>query len=269
MASGPEASPAPVPGAGRLSGEVAIVTGATSGLGREIARVFALEGARVVVSGRDEGRGAMVTERVRAQGGDVTFISADLAAEEDCVALVRETVDRYGGVTVLVNNAVSVASDGPVERADAAAWVTAYRVNLLAPALLCREAIPHMRDAGHGSIVNISSRAAERGTPNYAAYTATKGGLNALALSISADHGREGIRCNIVQPGYVLNPERDAGVTAERMARLRAMHLTRMTTATDVAMAALFLASRESEAITGEVLHVDSGSTAVRAASFG
>jgi len=269
MASSPEAGHTPALGAGRLNGEVAIVTGATSGLGREIARVFALEGAKVVLSGRHAGRGAAMTEEVQADGGDATFISSDLAVEEDCVALVRETVDRYGGLTVLVNNAVAVASDGPVETAGAAAWVAAYRVNLLAPALLCREAIPHMREAGHGSIVNISSRAAERGTPNYAAYTASKGGLNALALSISADYGREGIRCNTVQPGYVLNPERDAGLPAERMTRLRAMHLTRMTTATDVAMAALFLASRESDVITGEVLHVDSGSTAVRASSLG
>jgi len=253
----------------RLEGEVAIVTGATSGLGREIARVFALEGASVVVSGLDAARGAAVTEGIVSEGGAAAFVSADLAVEGDCTALVRQTVERYGGVTVLVNNAVAVASDGPVGKADAAAWVAAYRVNLLAPALLCREVIPHMLEAGHGSIVNISSRAAERGTPNYAAYTASKGGLNALAYSISVDYGREGVRCNTVQPGYVLNPERDAGVSTERMARLRAMHLTRMTTAVDVAMAALFLASRESEVITGEVLHVDSGSTAVRAASLG
>jgi NAD(P)-dependent dehydrogenase (short-subunit alcohol dehydrogenase family) len=256
-------------GVGRLAGEVAIVTGATSGLGREIARVFALEGAKVVLSGRDAARGATVTETVRAEGGDASFFGADLTVEEDCVALVREAVNRHGIVTVLVNNAVAVASDGPVGKAEAAAWVAVFKVNLLAPALLCRQAIPHMREAGHGSIVNISSRVAERGTPNYAAYTASKGGLNALAFSISADYGRDGIRCNTVQPGYVLNAERDAGMSGERMARLRAMHLTRMTTAMDVAMAALFLASRESEVITGEVLHVDSGSTAVRAASLG
>jgi NAD(P)-dependent dehydrogenase (short-subunit alcohol dehydrogenase family) len=231
--------------------------------------VFALEGAKTVVSGRDASRGEAVAGHVRAQGGDATFIRADLTVERECVALVQQTVALYGTVTVLVNNAVAVGPDGPVGAVDAEAWIAAYQVDVVAPARLCREAIPHMRDAGHGSIVNISSRAAERGTPKYAAYTASKGALNALALSISADYGREGIRCNTVQPGYVLNAERDAGATPERMARLRSMHLTRMTTATDVAMAALFLASRESEVITGEVLHVDSGSTAVRAASLG
>ncbi|MFI5042262.1 MAG: SDR family NAD(P)-dependent oxidoreductase [Acidimicrobiales bacterium] len=259
-------------GAGRLSGEVAIVTGATSGLGREIARVFAIEGAKVVLSGRDRGRGEATAEAITAQGGEASFVRCDLAHEADCVALVRETVERHGTVTVLVNNAVSndaVNADGPVAAADAATWMAMLQVNLVAPALLCREVIPHMRQAGHGSIVNISSRAAERGTPNVAAYTASKGGLNALARSISVDHGREGIRCNIVQPGYVLNAERDAGASPERIARYRGMHLTRMTTATDVAMAALFLASSESEVITGEVLHVDSGSTAVRATTLG
>src|SRR5262249_18800548 len=147
------------------------------------------------------GRGTAVAGKVRAEGGDATFIGADLALEADCIALVRQAADHYGAVTVLVNNAVAVASDGPAGKADSAAWDAAFRVNLLAPALLCREVIPHMREAGHGSIVNISSRAAERGTPNYAAYTASKGGLNALAYSISADYGREGIRCNTVQPG--------------------------------------------------------------------
>ena len=257
---------------GRLGGEVAIVTGATSGLGREIARVFATEGAAVVVSGRDAKRGAEVTETIVAQGGEATYVPCDLTQEQECVALVRQTVDRHGTVTVLVNNAVAndvMAADGPVSATDAGTWMAVLKVNLLAPALLCREVIPHMRRIGHGSIVNISSRAAERGTPNVAAYTAAKGGLNALALSISADHGRDGIRCNTVQPGYVLNAERDAGSSPERMARYRAMHLTRMATATDVAMAALFLASRESDVITGEVLHVDGGSTAVRATSLG
>jgi NAD(P)-dependent dehydrogenase (short-subunit alcohol dehydrogenase family) len=126
-----------------------------------------------------------------------------------------------------------------------------------------------MLQVGRGSIVNISSRAAQRGTPNLAAYTATKGGLDALTRSITVDHGHEGIRCNTLQLGYVLNDVRDADATPERMARYAAMQLTRMTTPTDVALAAVFLASRESETITGITLPVDGGSTAVRGTTLG
>jgi NAD(P)-dependent dehydrogenase (short-subunit alcohol dehydrogenase family) len=257
---------------GRLDDEIAIVTGSTSGLGREIARVFALEGAQVVVTGRNAERGEAVAAKIRSEGGDVAFLACDLSQEADCRALIESTARQFDGVTVLVNNAVSpsaIGRDGPVATTDVSVWREMFEVNLLSVAILCREAIPHMSRAGHGSIVNISSRAAERGTPNLAAYTAMKGGLNALALSISIDHARQGIRCNTVQPGYVLNDERDAGSSPQRMQRYRDMHLTRMTTANDVALAALFLASREAEVITGITMQVDSGSTSARGLTLG
>jgi NAD(P)-dependent dehydrogenase (short-subunit alcohol dehydrogenase family) len=257
---------------GRLHGEVAIVTGSTSGLGREIARLFATEGAGVVLCGRNEERGEKVMADIRSEGGDARFVACDLRSEPSCIDLVQSAVGLFGGVTVLINNAVSpdaIARDGPVGNADAANWQLMFEVNLLAPALLCREVLPPMRAAGHGSIVNISSRAAERGTPNLAAYTATKGGLNALARSISIDHGRDGIRCNTVQPGYVLNDARDGDWTEDQRARYQGMHLTRMVTANDVALAALYFASRESDVITGATLPVDGGSTAVRGTTLG
>jgi NAD(P)-dependent dehydrogenase (short-subunit alcohol dehydrogenase family) len=257
---------------GRLDDEIAIVTGSTSGLGREIARVFALEGAQVVVTGRSADRGEGVAAKIRSEGGEVVFLPCDLSREAECQSLIERTAHHFGDVTVLVNNAVSpgaIARDGTVATTDVSVWQQMFEVNLLSVAILCREAIPRMERAGHGSIVNISSRAAERGTPNLAAYTAMKGGLNALALSISIDHARQGIRCNTVQPGYVLNDERDAGSSPERMQRYQGMHLTRMTTAHDVALAAVFLASRESEVITGVTLQVDSGSTSARGLTLG
>ena len=258
--------------AGRLHDEVALVTGSTRGLGREIARLFAEEGARVVVTGRNEQRGGEIVDSITAAGGEALFVPADLGDEEQCEALVEAAGLRFGPLTVLVNNAVTGgrdAGDGPV--ADVSPWAleSILRVNLVAVATLCRLAIPQMLTAGHGSIVNISSRAAELATPRLAAYAASKGGLNALTRSVTVDYARQGIRCNTVQPGYILHEARDADLTDERRQRLEEMHLTRLATATDVAYAALFLASREAEVISGVTLPVDGGSTAARARRMG
>jgi NAD(P)-dependent dehydrogenase (short-subunit alcohol dehydrogenase family) len=257
---------------GRLHDEVALVTGSTRGLGREIARLFAEEGARVVVTGRDRERGEETASSLLGAGGSVDFVSADLGDESQCESLVQAAVERFGPLTVLVNNAVTGgrdAGDGPVTDVSALAFEAVLRVNLVGVATLCRLAIPHMLSAGHGSIVNVSSRAAELATPRLAAYAASKGGLNALTRSITVDFARRGIRCNTVQPGYILHEVRDAELTDERRQRLEEMHLTRLATATDVAYAALFLASREAEVISGVTLPVDGGSTAARARQFG
>jgi NAD(P)-dependent dehydrogenase (short-subunit alcohol dehydrogenase family) len=126
-----------------------------------------------------------------------------------------------------------------------------------------------MRRAGHGSIVNISSRQAERASPGLAAYCAAKGGLNALTRSIAVDYAADGIRCNTISPGYVVNDRRDADMTAERRARYEGMHLTRLGTAADVAHAVVYLAGRESEFVTGVNLQLDGGSSIARALTLG
>ena len=256
----------------RLLGEVAIVTGSTSGLGREIARLFASEGCMVTVTGRHADRGRATVEAIQSAGGHAAFVPADLTNEEQCQSLVTDAASRWGNVTVLVNNAVASSpghGDGKVTEVSPASFEEVLRVNLVSAATMCSLVILQMLEAGHGSIVNISSRAAERGTPGLAAYTASKGGLNALALSITADYASRGVRCNTVQPGYILHERRDAALTADQRSVRQAMQLTRLATATDVAYAALFLASRESEVISGITLPVDGGSTAVRGRTLG
>lgn len=247
------------------------MTGSTSGLGREVARVLASEGSAVMVTGRDEDRGRRVVDTIVADGGKAWFTVADLSDEGACSRVVDETVGRFGTLTVLVNNAVAAgaARDGPVTEVTTDAWRAVLAVNLIAAATLCRFAIPQMLRSGHGSIVNVSSRAAARGTPGLAAYTASKAGLEGLARSVTADYARSGIRCNTVQPGYVLHEVRDANLGHERRARLEGMHLTRLTNATDVALAVAFLASSQSETISGVTLPVDGGSTAVRGRTLG
>jgi NAD(P)-dependent dehydrogenase (short-subunit alcohol dehydrogenase family) len=252
---------------GRLAGELAIVTGATSGLGIEIARLFVAEGAQVVGVGRDPGRGAELTRRTGAH-----FVAADLARSEDCARVVERAVELIGGVTVLVNNAVpasAIARDASIEHAVLEVWDEMFQVIVLGAASLCAASIPHMRRAGHGSIVNISSRVAALGTPNLAAYGACKAALESMARSITADHARECIRANTVRPGYIVHEVRDADRDEATLKRVAEMHLTRLTTAADVAAATLYLASTESATVSGIVIPVDGGSSAVRGRTLG
>jgi NAD(P)-dependent dehydrogenase (short-subunit alcohol dehydrogenase family) len=133
----------------------------------------------------------------------------------------------------------------------------------------CRAAIPLLRAAGHGSIINISSRQGERPSAGLAAYAASKGGLNSLTRALAVEGAPDRIRCNTISPGYVVNERRDADMSPERRSRLEAMHLTRLGEARDVALAAVYLASSESEFLTGINLQLDGGGSIARAASLG
>jgi NAD(P)-dependent dehydrogenase (short-subunit alcohol dehydrogenase family) len=258
-------------GSGRLAGDVAIVTGSTAGLGKEIARLFAAEGARVVVTGRNRERGETIATNLRASGGEAAFVQADLGVEADAHALIDTTIERYGALHVLVNNAVSpeiIARDGKAADVANDVWEAMLRVNVIGAAWLLQRAIPQMLEQRRGSIVNISSRTAERASPRLAAYTASKGAMNALARSITLDYGRNGIRCNTVQPGYILHEERDVDLSAERRRYIEDMCITRPPAAIDVAYSVLFLASKEAECISGVTLQVDAGSSAGRGRTF-
>ncbi|HZJ26173.1 MAG TPA: SDR family oxidoreductase [Acidimicrobiia bacterium] len=257
---------------GRLDGERALVTGSTAGIGRAIATRFAREGAHVVVTGRDQGRAEQVTDEIRSGGGTAEVVTADLGVDGACAELVTAAFDRLGGLTVLVNNAAAGTvdeADGPVGELSSTAWDATIRVNLTAPMELSRAAIPRMLDAGHGSIINISSRQAERAARGFTAYIATKSGLNGLTRAIAVDYAAHNIRANTISPGYVINDRRDADLTPERRDRLEGMHLTRLGVADDVAHAAVYLASSESEFLTGINLPLDGGSSAARGTVLG
>lgn len=252
-------------------GELALVTGSTSGIGAAIAVEFAAEGASVVVHGRDARRGAGIVDRIAGAGGDAHFVGTDLGTEDACTGLVAEAVERIGGLTVLVNNAVASPDghDATIAEMDTEYWEHALRVNITAPMWLCRAAMPHLAAAGHGSIINISSRQGERPSAGLAAYATSKGALNALTRAIAVEEAARGIRCNTISPGFVVNDRRDADMPPERRARLEAMHLTRLGEARDIAHAAVYLAGREAEFLTGINLQLDGGGSNARAAALG
>jgi NAD(P)-dependent dehydrogenase (short-subunit alcohol dehydrogenase family) len=212
-----------------------------------------------------------VVDRIAAAGGRAVFVAGELSDRVETVAVLEQAADRLGGVTVLVNNAVAstVGRDSSIADMDDDYWEEALRVNLTAPMWLCRAAIPHMRRAGHGSIVNVSSRQAERPSRGLAAYAASKGGMNALTRAIAVDHASDNIRCNTISPGFVVNDRRDADITPERLERMEGMHLTRLGEARDIAYAAVYLACHESEYLTGINLQLDGGSSNARAERLG
>ncbi len=256
----------------RLEGERALVTGSTAGIGAAIATRFASEGAAVCVTGRDEARGASVVAAITALGGRAAFVPTALDADDAPEQLVAQAADALGGLTVLVNNAAASShADGPAADVSDEAWAHALLLNVTVPFRLCRAAIPHMLDLGHGAIVNISTRQAERASKGFTAYIASKSAMNGLTRAIAVDYAAHNIRCNTISPGYVVNDRRDANLDdePERRARYEGMHLTRLGVADDVAYAAVYLASRESEFVTGTNLQLDGGSSIARGQVLG
>lgn len=251
----------------RLRDKVALITGGTSGIGRASAILFAREGAAVAFTGRDEARGRAVEQEIRAEGNRARFIRADVTSAEDCRRAVAETLEAFGGLDVLFNNAgVYVAGD--VTECTEEEWDLQVDVNLKGTYLMCAAAVPVMIERGGGAIVNNSSGWGLVGGERAVAYCASKGGVVLMTKAMALDHGRHGIRVNCVCPGDTVTPmeHRDAehrGMTWEAyVAEASRRPLGRMGDPFEVAAAALFLASDEASFITGAVLAVDGGGVA-------
>ena len=251
----------------RLVGKVALITGGTSGIGRAAAVLFAREGASVVVTGRDEGRGREVVREIEAEGGRGRFVRTDVTSAEDCRRAVAETLDAFGRLDVLFNNA-GVYIAGDVTGCTEEEWDEQVDVSLKGTYLMCREAVPVMVAQGGGSIVNNSSGWGLVGGERAVAYCAAKGGVVVMTKAMAMDHGRHGIRVNCICPGDTVTPmeHKDAehrGMTWEDyVAGASDRPLGRMGDPDEVASAALFLASDESSFITGAAIPVDGGGVA-------
>lgn len=252
-----------------LQGKVAIVTGGGSrapgiGNGRAAAVLLADAGAHVAVVDSAPENMTQTQRLIAERGRDALALSADVTDPDACAGVVRQTVDTFGRLDVLVNNVGVAGPPGTVVEVDLDAWDRCLRLNLTSMLLMSRAAIPHMRLAGGGSIINMSSAVGLTGGHPAVAYATTKAAVVGLTRTMAAQHGPEGIRVNALAPGYVHTPMvHSQGIDDSARERRRlAAPLATEGTGWDVADAVLFLAGPRSRWITGVVLPVDAGLTA-------
>jgi len=250
----------------RLSGKTALVTGATSNIGKAIAEAFGAEGAFVVVSGRNIERGAEVVARIRQSGGRAEFVAADLdGSPEESRKLATEATRILGGhVDILVNNA-GIFPRLTTATTDEATFDEVYAVNVKAPYFLTGAIAPSMAEAGSGAIINLGSWIARLGIPA-ALYSSTKGAMETLTKAWAAEFGPAGVRVNAISPGVIraLNPDgSDPGVHPLAESMMLGTPAGGSGTPDAVAHAAVYLASDEAAFVHGSVIDVDGGRTAV------
>jgi NAD(P)-dependent dehydrogenase (short-subunit alcohol dehydrogenase family) len=252
---------------GRIAGKACLVTGTASGIGRAIATRFAAEGGRVVCVDLVPGELGETVRAIREAGGEAVEFVADVSDREAITAAVEDCVERYGGIDALVNNA-GVNLPGVFHEVDDATIERTLAVNVKGPIYACQAAIPHMLAAGGGSIVNVSSVNGVVAEPYLTIYATSKGGVVMLSRGIALDYAKQGIRCNVICPGWVDTPINYAH--AEMLGGLDQVYATidsfqpigRPGTPEEIAALALFLSSDEASFMTGSVVLADGGMTA-------
>lgn len=256
---------------GRLDGKIAAITGGASGIGEATVKRFIAEGAQVAFADRDGARGRQVLADLDASGanGRAMFVEADVGSEGVCLDFVAKAADRFGGLGILVNNA-GIRLYQTVVDASAESWDQILAINLKSFAFCAKAAIPVMRTAGRGSIVNLASVRSVTAGGGTLQYDTAKAAIAGLTRGLAMDHSPEGIRVNAVCPGPIFTPFHanrlaKTGTTLEAYnedAAMRTM-LKRPGTSEEVANCILFLASDEASYVTGSMLFVDGGMTAM------
>ena len=247
----------------RLEGKVALITGAARGQGAAEARMFAQEGAKVILADVTDQEGMAVAAEIADAGGDALYVHLDVTNEEEWDAAIQAAVSSFGKLDILVNNA-GIWRRGHVLETSSEQWDDIMNVNAKGVFLGTKAAIPEMRKAGGGSIINISSTAGLVGSKTSAAYSASKGAVRIFTKSTAIQYAAEGIRANSIHPGPI---DTDMGDqvwpdATSREAAVARTAVARIGTANDIAYGALYLASDESSFVTGSELVIDGGVTA-------
>jgi NAD(P)-dependent dehydrogenase (short-subunit alcohol dehydrogenase family) len=252
----------------RLENRAALITGGTSGIGEATCLLFGEEGAKVAVVGRNTERGKSVAKRISDAGGTAIFIQADVRKSDDCRTAVDRTIETFGRLDVLFNNAGSYYLNDVVGCTEEE-WDDQIDTSLKGTFLMSKYALPHMIERGSGSIVNCASGWGLVGGPKSAAYCAAKGGMVVMTKAMAIDHGPQGVRVNAICPGDTDTPmeredARNQGLSWEayvdQMTGTRP--IARMATPQEIAQGVLFLAGDESSYVTGAALPVDGGGVA-------
>jgi NAD(P)-dependent dehydrogenase (short-subunit alcohol dehydrogenase family) len=249
----------------KLKDKVAIVTGSSKGIGEGIVRVFAREGAKVVITCRTETEGKSLTDELLTSGAEAMFIRTDVTRSQGIQSMIRQTVDTFGKLDILVNNAGYHLSKN-VEETSEDEWEFIINTNLRSTFLCSKYAIPHLRLA-KGTIINISSMVGVVGQPNAGAYSASKGGQIAMTKNMAIDFAPDGIRVNVICPGWIQTPlvedwfSQQKDPDAARKYIFGQHPLGRIGTIEECGQVAAFLASEEAAFITGTVITLDGGIT--------
>ena len=250
----------------RLKNKVALITGGSSGIGKATCELFAQEGAKVVVVDVNVEDGKKVVADIEKKGGIAAFKKADVSKQKDCEKMVAFAVKKYGGLHILFNNAgIMHSDDGDSQSTEAKVWDLTMNINVKGVFFGCKYGIPAIRESGGGSVINTASFVAHLGaaTPQLA-YTASKGAVLAMSRELAIIHAREGIRVNALSPGPLRTELLMKFLNTKKKKQRRLVHIPmgRFGEATEMAKAALFLASDDSSYMTGTEFLVDGGITA-------
>jgi NAD(P)-dependent dehydrogenase (short-subunit alcohol dehydrogenase family) len=247
-----------------MKDKVAVITGATSGIGREVALLFASRGIKIVAAGRDERAGQDLINEIKANGGNALFCKTDVSDSLSVQSLIKSAKENFGGIDYAFNNAGIEGVLGPISDMDEKAWDDVMNINLKGIWLCLKYEFPEILRRGGGAIVNTSTNLTRLGLPGTSAYTASKAGVDALTQVAAIEYGKHGVRVNAINPGAVNTPMLQRIYSQDQMEQVKNSNpLSKIATPKDIAQTVLWLCSPMANHVNGVSILIDGGSTLI------